>query len=466
MDDNLDSRLRRPTYDDLLEENARLKMRVAQLERRVEELLGVVEKLRGEGKRQAAPFRKQDQPAAEPKQPGRKSGRNHGRHAHRSVPPRIDETYRVPLPKTCPHCGGRSLKKTEVVPQYQTEIPRQVIYRRFDIQHGLCRTCGHAVAGRHELMTSTAGGAAASQFGPNVHALLTVMNKECGLSHGKCVKLLATAFEGLKVSRGASARSMARTARRCEPGYAEIRRDVRSSRQVTPDETGWRVGGRTAWLHDFVSRRSTCYVIDPTRSARPAEQLLGLDWSGTLVHDGWSVYDRFTVAAHQQCLAHLTRRCQNLIETACGAAARLPRGVLELVEQAYWQRRLWRGHRIDRDRLADAGLALSCQLDDLASGRFRSAANRRLAAHLRAHAMAWFWFLIDPSIDATNYRAEQAIRPAVVNRKVWGGNRTWAGARTQAILMSVLRTCAQRLHPAFDFLVQALCGPRPQPLPA
>jgi hypothetical protein len=33
--------------------------------------------------------------------------------------------------------------------------------------------------------------------------------------------------------------------------------------------------------------------------------------------------------------------------------------------------------------------------------------------------MHWFWFLIDPTIVATNYRAEQAIRPAVVNRKVW-----------------------------------------------
>jgi transposase len=466
MDDDHDAPLRRPTYDELLEENARLKSRVAQLERRVDDLLRLVEKLRGEGKRQAAPFRKQDLPAAEPKTPGRKSGQKHGPHAHRSVPPRIDETYRVPLPKTCPHCGERSLKKTEVVPQYQTEIPRRVIYRRFDLQHGLCRKCGRAVVGRHPLLTSTASGAAASQFGPNVHALLAVMNKECGLSHGKCVKLLATAFEGLQVSRATSARSMARTARRCEPAYDEIRRDVRSSPRVTPDETGWRVGGRNAWLHDFVGPRSTCYVIDPTRSGRPAEQLLGVDWAGTLIHDGWSVYDRFTAAAHQQCLAHLGRRCQNILDTARGMAARLPRGVLDLIEQAYAMRRLWRGHRLDRDRLADAGLTLSCRLEDLASGVFRSAANRRLAKHLRAHAMAWFWFLIDPSIDATNYRAEQALRPAVVNRKVWGGNRTWAGAHAQAVLMSVLRTCAQRLHPAFDFLVTALCSPQPLPLPA
>jgi transposase len=462
-----------PTCVELRQENSELKeqLRCAQqqiekLERRVDELLRLVEKLHGEGKRQAAPFRKQDQPTATPKKPGRKAGKNHGRHAHRSVPPRIDETYDVPLPEQCSHCRGRRLKKTHVVSQYQTEIPRQVIYRQFNVQVGRCQDCGCPLEGRHSLMTSTARGAAASQFGANVHALLAVMNKECGLSHGKCVKLLATAFEGLKISRGTSARSMARTAGRCQLAYQQIRHDVQCSRCVAPDETGWRVGGRNAWLHAFVAPRATCYVIDPTRSLRPAKQLLGLDWAGTLVHDGWSVYDHFTQAAHQQCLGHLQRRCQDLLSTASGGAVRLPRAVLTLIDRAYALRRLWRGHRLDRDSLANQGLGLSCALDELASGSFHYEPNRRLAKHLRAHAMHWFWFLIDPTIDATNYRAEQAIRPAVVNRKVWGGNRTWPGAGTQAILTSVLRTCAQRLVPAFDFLVQTRCRPRPQPLPA
>jgi len=35
-------------------------------------------------------------------------------------------------------------------------------------------------------------------------------------------------------------------------------------------------------------------------------------------------------------------------------------------------------------------------------------------------ALEWFWFLIDPAVAATNDRAEQAIRPAVVNGKVLG----------------------------------------------
>lgn len=299
-----------------------------------------------------------------------------------------------------------------------------------------------------------------------MHALLAILNKELGLSHGKSVTLLATMFEGLHIARATSVRSIGRTANRCQPAYEQLRHDLRGASQVATDETGWRVGGRPAWLHAFVSPRTTCYVIDPTRSLAPAEALLGLDWSGTLVHDGWSVYDQFRQAFHQECLRHLQRRCQNLLATALGGTARLPRAVLELIDRAFALRRAWRGHRLDGDELAVRGLELACQLQTLAEGRFTFEPNRRLAGHILKHAMHWFWFLIDPTIDATNYRAEQAIRPAVVNRKVWGGNRTWPGATAQGILMSILQSCRQRTLEPFDFLTRALCAPEPQLLPA
>jgi transposase len=254
--------------------------------------------------------------------------------------------------------------------------------------------------------------------GPPRQALLAIMNKQCGLSHGKCVNLFATAYEGLKVSRAACARSLARTAARCQTAHEQIRREVHDSKCVTPDETGWRVAGHNAWLHEFVNPRATCYVIDPTRGGRPAEELLGLDYSGTMVHDGWSVYKRFTSAAHQQCLRHLQRRCEDLLATARGMASRLPRAVLERIDAAYRLRRLWRGHRIDGNEQAAAGLVLSNELDELVRRAYCSSPNRRLAGHVRAHAMTWYWFLIDPTIAATNLEAEQGLRGAVVNRKV------------------------------------------------
>lgn len=455
----------RPTYEELLRENVSLRRRVERLRRKIAELKQLAERLRKQGKRQAAPFRKQDQPSGPAKKPGRKRGKRHGSHVHRSPPPRIDEQYDAPLPDKCPHCGSPNVRETHVAPQYQTEIPRRVIFRQFDVHFGQCDHCHRSVAGRHPLQTSGATGAAASQFGPNAHAALAIFNKQLGLSHGKSVKLLATLFDDLRLARATSARSIERTAKRCEPAYEQLRQDVRGASQASPDETGWRVAGSSAWLHAFVSPRATCYVIDPTRSGAPALELLGADWSGTLVHDGWSVYDGFTAAAHQQCLAHLERRCQNMLETAERGAVRFPRAVLGLIDDAFAMRRLWRGHRLSGDELAEQGLLLSCELERLASGRFSDTANRRLAKHLSKHPLAWFWFLIDPTIEATNHWAEQAMRPAVVNRKVWGGNRTWLGARAQSLLTSVIRTCEQRTLEPFNFLRSLLCQPHPQLIP-
>jgi transposase len=61
-------------------------------------------------------------------------------------------------------------------------------------------------------------------------------------------------------------------------------------------------------------------------------------------------------------------------------------------------------------------------------------------------------------LRAATLRAERAIRFGVVLRKVWGGSRTWAGARAQAVLMSVWRICWQPGRTALDFLSQLLRG--------
>jgi len=463
----MDARLR-----ELGVENANLRAEISRLHATVDSLRATVDKLKAAleaaqraGKRQAAPFRKEDGPAVAPKKPGRQKGRRHGRHEHRAVPApaEIDERYEAPLPDRCPQCGGRHLEETHTAPQYQTEIPRQPIHREFTIHFGQCSDCGRRVQGRHPLQTSDAVGAAASQLGPEAQAAFVLLNKGLGLSHGKCRRLFRDLF-GIAIARATSVRSLLRTEKQVEPAYQDLRLAVRNSDQVVPDETGWRVAGRSAWLHVFVTRTATCYDIGD-RSGDVAARLLGWDWSGTLIHDGWSVYDGFQRAAHQQCVGHLQRRCRELLETAVGAAARLPQQILALIDEAFALRRQWRGHRLSGDDLGEAGLGLICRLEDVTSGRFTHRPNRRLAKHVRGHAMHWFWFLIDPTIDATNWRAEQAIRPAVVNRKVWGGNRTWRGARAQAVLTSLLVTLEQRGYDALEWFSAARCASIPLPLP-
>src|SRR5204863_6680038 len=82
--------------------------------------------------------------------------------------------------------------------------------------------------------------------------------------------------------------------------------------------------------------------------------------------------------------------------------------------------------------------------DRLAIPPKTNAANERLAQHLWNHRDELFTFLRQPGLDATNWRAELAIRFGVILRKVWGGSRTWAGARAQSVLMSVWRVCWPR----------------------
>lgn len=454
-----------PSYEQLYEENLVLKRQLQAAQVRISELEGEVEKLLREGKRQAAPFRNREGPQRKPKKPGRKKGKRHGRHAHRApLPPaQIDERHDAPLPDCCPHCGSRDVSETHTAKQYQSEIPRRPIYREFTIHLGCCEDCGRRLQGRHPLQTSDALGAAASQLGPEAHAAFVILNKGLGLAHGKCRQFFQEFF-GLRIARATSLRSLLRTTKSVEPAYQQLRTAVRRAPWGVPDETGWRVEGQSAWLHVFATERATCFEIGD-RSRKVAERLLGRNWPGTLIHDGLSIYDCFQHAFHQQCVRHLQRRCQELLETAVGGAVHLPRRILALIEQAFTLHRQWRGHRLRGDQLTDAGLTLACELQEAASGRFTFPANRRLAKHVLSHALHWFWFLIDPQIDATNYRAEQALRPAVVNRKVWGGNRTWRGAGTQGILTSLLVTLSQRSHEALAWFALARRSPTPLALP-
>jgi transposase len=408
-------------------------------------------------KRQAAPFSR-GQPKADPKPPGRKPGLQYGRKAHRAAPQTIDEIHEAPLPSCCPNCGG-SLQETHLVAQYQVEIPRRPIHRRFDIHVGRCRHCGRRVQGRHPLQTSDALGAAASQLGPDAQAAIVELSKHLGLSHGKVVRCLETLF-GISLSRGGCAQAMLRVARRLQPTYETLCATVRRARQVVLDETGWRIGGVSAWLHALVARRATVYAIGD-RSSAVAMNILGPGYSRALVHDGWAPYDQFQHARHQQCLQHPLRRSKEMLAVAVRGAVCLPRRVIQLLSAALELRNRRATGRITPHGLAVARGWLKNRLADLVWPTKINLANERLAQHLWNYLDQFFTFLTIPGVDATNWRAEHALRFAVVNRKVWGGNRTATGGEAQGILLSVWRTAGQRQVPVIDAVSQVLKSPVP-----
>ena len=218
---------------------------------------------------------------------------------------------------------------------------------------------------------------------------------------------------------------------------------VRDAPVVTPDETGWRVGGERHWLWVFATPDTTVYAICPGR---------GFDDALTVLEC------RLQRRAHPRRVGALSVLRRGAAPDVSGAPAPALQAPSRRPSRQHLG--LLSSKRCCRPGSPCATVATTGQLTDhgLASVRGRLlarlgrlideppplAAAERFAAHLHTEFAAVFTFLWDPSVDATNWRAEQAIRPAVVTRKVCGGNRTRHGADTQQVLASVVRTAHQR----------------------
>ncbi|MCU4187266.1 IS66 family transposase [Acidiferrimicrobium sp. IK] len=429
---------------------------LAQLDR-IAELERALEDTRRGGKRQAAPFAK-GAPEANPKRPGRKRGDAHGRHGHRLAPDRDpDRILQAGLPVGCPDCGGHvSSERTEQ--QWSVEIPPIApVVTRIDVEIGTCDGCGRRVQGHHPEQSSDALGAAASTVGPIAKAWAMWLHYSLGLSFGKTRAVLAKL--GIDMTAGAiCAASASAASKQLAPVHAELVTAANASAALTMDETGWHVGGHGAWLWVATNPNLSCYWVTPHRGFADATETITADFDGVLIRDGYAVYNSYDQATHQTCLAHLMRRCREMEADLDGPDRKIPVAARKLLADALAARDL------DPAGKAAAVVELNARLDTLCARPVGHEANRRLLAHLDRQSSAMFTFLTaEPAleVDATNWRAETGIRPAVVNRKVWGGNRTWRGATTQGRITSIIRTANQHGIDAVNYIADRARGPDP-----
>jgi transposase len=435
------------------QERGRLEREREQLRQENEKLKKQLEEAQRAAKRQAAPFSRGTR-KLNPKPPGRKSGSAYGQHRHKAIPKQVDEIIAVPPPSHC-ECGGE-LEVERIESQYQQEIVRKTIWRRFDFAICRCKKCHKRVQGRDPRQTSDALGAAAVQLGPEALALAVKMNKELGIPHADVAAVLQDGFQ-LQVNRSTICRTVDRVARRGEVTWHALRDAARCSMVNGIDETGWNVAAQLRWLWVAVSEQVTFCDILPGRGFPQAASLLGADYEGWLTHDGWQAYYKFLRAGHQSCVRHLLRRCENLIKAASPSAARFSQLVQAVLLQGLALRNRYNQQEISLHGLFTATGHLETKLDRVLAHPGRDEANRRFARHLLRERPYIFTFLYCPGLDATNNVSERAIRALIGARKNWGGNRTPRGAHAQAVLTSILQTAKQQGKKPFDVLVELLC---------
>lgn len=209
---------------------------------------------------------------------------------------------------------------------------------------------------------------------------------------------------------------------------------IKTSDVTHLDETGFRVGAKTQWLHTASTQLLTYYHI----SAKRKSLLSGL--AGVIVHDHWKSYYQIDTALHALCNAHHLRELVALIEHEKESwAARLKQFLLlclryrnkypDSVIPALILQKLERLY----DSIVAAGLKYHMELPPLQKkgrrGRLKRRTGHNLLLRLLNYRSDVLRFLHDWRVPFTNNLAERDLRMMKCKQKISGGFRTELGAK-------------------------------------
>jgi hypothetical protein len=340
--------------------------------------------------------------------------------------------------------------------QFIEELPPiKPIITRLVTWLGQCGKCGE-VRSTHPLQTSLAQGVAATQLGPRAQALAVLLNKYYGLPLRKACSVLQQGFR-LSLTSGGLSQLLQRVADKLQGKYEQLLEQIRTSDAVYADETSWWVGGPGYWLWAFTTPTGTAYRIANSRGHPVAAKVLGEDFGGVLVTDCGAMYDKFKCRKHK-CVFHHLQAIQRAREqprmkdpSYLDAWEQLWKDVLELTAlRDQLGAEDFAAHRAAIESRADALLAQ--EVSQTGDQKFRTRMSKN-----RPHLFG----CLHHAVDATNNRAERAIRPAVIARKISCGNQTDRGARTTEILLSLITTAHQQTR---DFLADLCRDIAPAPV--
>lgn len=438
------------------------------LQRQVEEYRKQVEELRRKEKRSAAPFskgvRKQN-----PKRPGRKPGQ--GPFTRRWEPAAVNSEPAVEVPvqeMNCRHCGGPlEWEATEEVSVTDMPAVPEPKVSRFRVQVCRCRTCGRTTRGKHPEVATDQQGATAHRLGSRIKAMAHSLHYGHGIPVRRLPAILRE-MTGITITQSAITQdALKRSEGPVGAAYQELRQQVRQAPVTYTDDTGWRVSGNTAHLMVFDTNEQTVYQIRAQHGNEQVREIIPGDYSGILVTDRFSSYEAETLAGVEQhkCLSHLIRNASQVADSKTGRAKVFGLDLVALLQDA---NDLWRQQRAG----PVPGFAARVEQIEkdvtylLRPRRMRDADNQRLldGIGLQHNRQRILNFLHNLEVEPTNNRAERALRPAVIARKVSHCSKNQRGAEAFAAFTSVARTTVKKgIDTVNDAFHRLISGPCPAP---
>lgn len=433
---------------------------IALLLQQVEGLQQEIKRLKGGSK--TAPSLPSEPPAwVKPNTPSQdKAGKPpRKKRANAFVRPREQPTEEVVHACShCPDCGRALSGGTEYSRRQIIELPEIPVCIRDQVRLSrYCGVCQKSCVPAPDLSNLTVG---ESRFGQRVHALVGYL-RQVGRLPLRSIASLLSALCRLRISVGEVNQMLSRLATAGASAYAALQKQLRASRYVHGDETGWRENGQNGYLWSFSTPQVAYFTYPKTRAGSVVTAVLGQDYGGIVVSDFYTGYNTH-FGLHQRCWVHLLRDVQELSKKYP-----LP-GVLAWAQslRALYEEAKAFSHPNQKVR-AKARVGFQEQLVVLATPYpDANLPQSTLCKRLLQFESELFTFVEYPEVPSQNNAAERAIRPRVIARKISGGTRSPAGSQTMAVLTSLFATWQLRGEECLSTCVRMLADAQKPPVAA
>jgi transposase len=250
----------------------------------------------------------------------------------------------------------------------------------------------------------------------------------------------------LRLSVGQLSAILTTVATEGAPAVAAIKTAVQASPVLHLDETSWRENGQNGYVWVMTTAEGLCYFhYDRSRAGAVARGLTGAHYAGTLCTDFYAGYNEHA-CRHQRCWAHLLRDLAEL-EQSHATQAEVTDWVKAL--RALYTAGVAFGRRAPPPSAAEreakaAELRTAVHGLGLRWAQAKAHPTHALCQRVLRHEGELFEFVRQAGVEATNNRAERAIRPLAVARKISGGTRSAAGSQRRMRLQTLFTTGAAK----------------------
>jgi transposase len=396
---------------------------------------------------------------------GRPSGGQKGHKGSTLEQVAVPDSIIEHFPSSCTACGaaltpamssGHGVRQVFDLPE-----PRPLIVTEHRAHDCVCERCG-----AHSRAAFPQGVNAPVQYGSTITAFVLYLLHYQLLPEDRLAELMADLF-GVRLVAATIARMSRTGSARLQDFVTAVRDLVAGAAVKHMDETGFRVGGTTQWLHVACTALLTFYRVCAKRGSLLANV------TGIVVHDHWKPYYTMPNVRHALCNAHHLRELQALIDIEKEDWARKMQGLLRRtchavnlarerdggVKPRVLTKRLIARFERRYDAIVAAGLAfheaqaplrssprapLAAETKGGKRGRKPRRTGHNLLLRLAGRKPDVLRFLNDPNVPFTNNQGERDARMMKVKQKISGGFRSLEGAIDFAVVRSFISTAKKQ----------------------